>query len=148
MSYYPKQNHISDSKAVEMRYRPNTINGAKPEFGNPEHIAFIKEKTAIFSGEVPFHQIEWERCTYKGHVGTTGRPVFDYAKHGDAVVDYIPCPNCNRLHILLISFDPQGNWYDELIQIDETAKEFKCWNCHTEFTTDDDRNVFVKPETR
>lgn len=124
----------------------NRINGQKPEFGNLEHIAFCRKIERIFSGQVNFHTIEWKSCFYWGGSTDTGKPKFRWASHknANALVDYIPCPKCGRLHCLLFSFDPMDNWYDNLIQVDEAAKEFDCWNCGTEFETDDDRNVYVK----
>lgn len=124
----------------------NRINGEKPEFGNLEHIAYCRKVERIFSGEESFHEIDWQYCHYWGASTDTNKPKFRYTdfENADAVVDYIPCPKCGRLHCLLVAFDPQGNWYDELIAIDESVKEFKCWNCGLWFETDDYRNVFVR----
>lgn len=126
----------------------NLIHGQLPQFGNPEHIAYVKEKTAILKGEINFYTIDWLPCIEWGRTTETRKPVFRYCsfRNANALVDYIPCPKCGRLHCLLFNFDPQGNWYDELIAVDEAAKEFSCWNCKQEFTTDEDRNVYCKPE--
>lgn len=131
-------------------YNPNLINGQLPQWGNPDHIAYVKNMSALFSGEKSFHTIEWSFCNYWGKHTDTGKPKFRWAeqhKDADAVVDYVPCPKCKRDHVLLVGYDPQANWYDMLIAIDDSVKEFECWNCKTEFVTDEDRNVFVKQKT-
>ena len=129
-----------------MNSNRNMINGQLPQIGNPLHIAYVKSKARVMSGGINFHTITWNYCHYWGGSTDTNKPKYRYEdpKNADAVVDHIPCPKCGRLHVLLVAYDPQGNWYDELIDIDASVKEFACWNCHTEFETDDDRNVYVK----
>lgn len=127
----------------------NLINGQKPEFGNLEHIEFVKRIDRIFTGKESFQQIEWEPCHYWGSHTDTGKPKFQDRnwKYADAVVDYIICPKCEKLHCLLVAFDPQiakTAWYQVLIEIDNSIKEFICWNCKTKFEVDEERNVFVK----
>lgn len=125
----------------------NLINGEKPEFGNKEHIDFCRNVEKIFSGEINIHEIDWQPCHYLGKHTDTGKPKFRYVedhKKADALVDFIPCPRCQKRHCLLFTFDPLGNWYDELLAVDESSKSFKCWNCKLEFVTDDCRNVYVK----
>jgi hypothetical protein len=123
----------------------NLIKGEKPEFGNLIHIAFCRKIERIFKGEESIHEIDWQPCHYWGKHTDTGKPKFRYVdfKNADALVDFIPCPKCQKRHCLLLTFDPLGNWYDELIAIDRSSENFECWNCKLEFETID-RNVFVK----
>jgi hypothetical protein len=128
-----------------MRMPPNTIHGEAPQIFNARHIAFIKEKDRVLSGEINFHTIQWAHCQYSGSHNETNKPIFRYTsfKNSNAVVDYIPCPRCGRQHVLLVGYDPDDNWYDQLALIDETVEEFECWNCGIKFETDDDRNAYV-----
>ncbi|MBE0663770.1 MAG: hypothetical protein IH597_15045 [Bacteroidales bacterium] len=128
----------------------NLINGEKPEFGNPKHIAWYKRMARILQGDEPAGEIDWMKCHYWGASTASGAPKHcwpDDEHPADALVAYIECPRCRRQHKLLVTYDPQGNWYDELISCDESVKQFECWNCGLEFYTDEDRNVYVKCHT-
>lgn len=124
---------------------PNRINGQPLEFGNREQIEFVNRHNRIFSGEEAFHEIEWKFCIYMGHTGPTSKPRFKIVEWNnacDAVVDYIPCPRCRRIHILLVhgGYNP----YDLLVAANrKTDDGFHCWNCKTEFYTEN-HFVFVK----
>ncbi len=122
----------------------NLINGAKPEFGNPQHIKWLKDKERYMSGEINFHEITWQHGQYIGG-GASTRPRFKFCspKNADCLVDYIPCPRCNRQHILLVCIDPDSVPYDQSLSADEGSKEFSCWSCGLEFETED-RCVYVK----
>lgn len=125
--------------------KENLIDGQLPEFGNPVHIKWLREKAEIMNGEINFHEISWMPARYIDGGGKT-KPRFeivDDRDDEDCVVDYVPCPRCARLHILLVCFDPQQVPYEQSIQIDEDSKEFDCWNCGLEFEVDE-RMVYVK----
>lgn len=127
--------------------RHNLINGARPQFGNPEHIAFIKTQSAIMSGQKSFYKITWKNCDYIGNRGETSKPSFIYTlRNSDAVVDHIPCPYCNRLHVLLFCALGQLTKSERRKTLIEALKEaFSCWNCKTNFTVDAQNQVFVSP---
>ena len=129
-----------------MTMNPNSINGQPLEFGNLEQIEFVRRYERIFSGQEAFHEIEWRYCIYTGHSGSTSKPMFEYVElnKANAVVDHITCPQCQRIHILLIAFRGDCNFYEEMIYVDRATEEgFHCWNCKTEFQAED-RYVFVK----
>lgn len=120
-----------------------------PEFGNRVHIHIVKKYEAIMSGKYPIHEIDWGWANYiKG--GGNSKPVFKYvddAEHADCVVDYVPCPNCHKHHILLQSFNPHQVHYDKLMEIDVALEDgFNCYNCGLEFSIDfETNNVYVNP---
>lgn len=126
-------------------YRKNLIEGKSLIFGNKSQIEYIQFYSRVFQGIEPFHEIEWNYCQYWGKHTNSGKPKYRDCHHktADAVYDWIPCPQCSRYHVLLIPFDPQGNWYDELISVDDHSKSFECWNCHLKFTVNEMRQVFV-----
>lgn len=125
-----------------------TIDGLPLQHGNKNQIHLCQAISKIFSGSYSWHTIDWNYVHYWGASTSTGKPIFKYVspKKADALVDMIPCPKCGRLHCLLITYDPQANWYDELINIDRHVEEegFDCWNCGLEMYADHERNVFVR----
>lgn len=126
----------------------NLIKGQKPEFGNTDQIKWLQNMAEIFNGEINFDEIDWQYGIYIGGGGRV-KPGFRHDVSlidADCLYDYIKCPRCGRHHILLICFDPQGNWYDELIEIDkETDEGFSCWNCGLEMHTKS-RMIYVKKD--
>lgn len=132
----------------------NPFRNRKPEFGNPEQINYLREFDKVFKGEINCDEIDWEFGKYIGNKGETRKPAVRFTeKKGeiDCVYDYIKCPRCNRLHLLVVSFAPEDFnsplWQQTLITIDESVKEFQCWNCKLEFETED-RLVYVKKGQR
>jgi hypothetical protein len=127
--------------------RLNLINGSKPEFGNPDHIKYVKEHNEIFNGIRSLHQIDWAFAQYIGETGETGKPRFTYCGHrkADCVVDYIPCPRCHHQHILLITFSDRRFSYQTMLEVQQEAQEFECWNCRLKFISDEEGFVYCKP---
>jgi len=119
--------------------------GKPVEFGNTLQINHLKKLNRFFSGEEKVHTIEWSFCKDINKRSDTGKPYFKYCdfKEADSVVDFILCPKCGKRHCLFVNYDPQGNWFDELMNIDNHVKNFECWNCSTQFETDEERNVFI-----
>jgi hypothetical protein len=126
--------------------RTNLINGQRPQFGNPEHIAWVKEKTEIMSGDYPVCEADWEFVRLGNRTTETRKPItyFEEPNNADAVQCYVPCPRCKRLHKHVVCYDP--------FEIDQTAvwaaideTEITCWNCGLEMhiTSDGSRNVYV-----
>lgn len=116
-----------------------------PVFGDVEQIAFLKERSKVLGGERPLYQIHWEF----GQIGTGTREGKFYpcnAKYTDAVRDYVPCPVCGRLHKIVITGINSTLLQQGLIEAENLVKEFDCWNCSTEFITDEELYVFVKTE--
>lgn len=122
----------------------NLINGQNPEFGNTLHIAFVRGKERVMSGEINFHEISWQHAHYIGtDAGRKPRFRFCGPKNADCLVDYVPCPRCNRQHILLVGIDTDSVAIDQLLMADEASEEFSCWSCGLEFETVK-RLVYVK----
>jgi len=126
----------------------NLIKGQKPEFGNPDHIKWLKEQSEIMNGEINFGEIDWMFCQYLNG-GCKTKPKFRYApmKECDAIVDTIKCPKCDSEHILLLHI-PDLNGilcHQQIIEAEcELDKEgFKCHNCGLEMYIED-RMLYVK----
>ncbi len=128
-------------------YRKNTIKGQKPEFGNPEHIKFVKEGSDKLAGKLAVCSLEWEPVKWNGQKNETRKPITYHStwKNCDAVQCYIPCPRCNKMHKHVVCYD-QNN----VLQIEQWAAiheaENACWNCGLQFEIPEDGSfgVFVK----
>lgn len=125
--------------------KTNHIHGRKLEFGNGEQIKYLRAKERVVSGLDPVATITWSFCQSSGGTHENGCPKYMYCDHkeADTVVNNLICPVCDKTICLMIHFDPQSNWQEELMMIDDSCKEFYCDKCGTEFFTDEDRNVFV-----
>jgi hypothetical protein len=125
----------------------NLINGKFPEFGNPEHIKFIKEKNRILSGNINFQEIDWQPCKSSGINRLNGTPLFKYVDpdQADAVVDSFNCPRCNHLIYMLTNYDK--NDFNSIFQIDRHFEEegITCTHCNQEFIVED-RLIYCKPK--
>jgi len=89
-------------------FRENTINGQKPEFGNPDHINYIKQ----WSEKQQFQSLEKEEET----------PAM-LSMIGTAVTEdhwIVECPTCDRQTEYTGFFD--------------SAETYKCNRCQTRFT--------------
>lgn len=119
-------------------------------FGDEKQIKKIKYYQKVMAGEINFHELDYEFCHYWGATTDTGKPKYKLVEpeKADAVVDLVPCPQCERLHCLLVTFDPEDLPYDQIISVDKHLEQegFSCWNCELEFEVKD-RAVFVKQET-
>jgi len=127
--------------------RANTINGQKPQFGNPVHIAFVKMAEARMSGLFPVSELDWQFVRIANRTTETRGPITYHCSHkqADAVMCYILCPRCSRWHKHVVGYDPY--------EVDQTAmwasideQEITCWNCGLEMYVEQDgsRNVYVR----
>ncbi len=125
----------------------NTINGQKPEFGNPEHIKFVKEGNDKLAGKLAVCELEWEPVLWSGVKTGTGYPKTAHAswKKCDAVQCYIPCPKCSCTHKHVACYDP-----NDVLAIEQWSRihsvEISCYNCGLQFEIPEDGSlgVFVK----
>lgn len=129
----------------------NLIKGQKPEFGNPDHIKWLAEKSAIMNGGINFDEIDWKFALYIDGGGKS-KPRFEWVenfKNADCLVCYVKCPRCGRNHILLYCFDVSPQlWNDELIRIDKEVEDgFSCWSCGLEMYAED-RLLYVRPNDK
>ena len=127
--------------------RKNLINGQRPEIGNPAHIAWVKKKERLLSGQYPVAEADWEFVQYPGKTTETRKPITYHCDpdSADAVQCYIQCPRCDRLHKHVVGFDSTSmNQTAVWAIVDE--QEIVCWNCGLEMYIEDDgsRNVYVR----
>jgi hypothetical protein len=127
----------------------NLINNQPPEFGNPEHIKYVKKLNEILTGNINCHQIDWQPCISNGNKRDNGKPKFKYVLNPDnanSLVDFFRCPRCQNVIYLLINYDSQD--FNSIIQIDLYYQQngVSCSHCKTEFEVDDDRCIYCKPK--
>jgi len=131
-------------------WRKNLINGAKLLFGNPEQIKWVKEHNEMLAGLRPVCELDWHFIHDTGKAKHNGSPLTFYRepKKANAVMAYIYCPRCGKIHKHIVAYDPFHipmieQWND----IDNT--DIICYNCHLQFYIDPEgtANVYVKVET-
>lgn len=81
--------------------RPNLINGEKPEFGNPKHIEWLKNRQAELSGVHPvgglhsYYTGEHELHEASFYCPRCSNPVRRKWRHSGKIPASIICPTCS-----------------------------------------------------
>ncbi|MCK6650556.1 MAG: hypothetical protein L6Q66_12935 [Bacteroidia bacterium] len=131
------------------KVRNNLIKGAKLLFGDPAQIKWVKEHSEMLAGTRAVCELEWHFIHDTGNAKHNGAPLTFYRepKKANAVMAYVYCPRCGRIHKHIVAYDPQALQIEEWHAIESV--DIICYNCHLEMMVCPEGNnlIYVKVET-